>query len=211
MKSISAIILAAGSGTRMNCKGNKVFLKVGETTIIEKTINLFIESEIPEIVLVIKEDERNQYDKYLDNNKIIITTGGNDRQESVTKGIEKSIGDVMIVHDGARCFLSKKKLEETILHINQGNKNFALAVKTKDTIQVVENGTLKKVLNRDTLYSMQTPQVVSKNDYLYVVNNDNKKYTDEMGLLRSKDIECKIIEGEYSNIKITTPEDLEKK
>ena len=118
--------------------------------------------------------------------------------------------DIVIIHDGARPFVTQKMINDCLSFINQ-YPGVAVGVKAKDTIKVTdEEGVVVYSTNRSTTWQIQTPQCFDKE----VLWNLHKEYleedaTDDCMLLEQKHRRVKIIEGSYYNIKITTPEDME--
>ncbi|MBE6050857.1 MAG: 2-C-methyl-D-erythritol 4-phosphate cytidylyltransferase [Clostridium sp.] len=214
---ISAIILAGGKGTRMGRDISKQFILVKEKPILYYTIKKFIECDkIDNIILVLPKDEiefckREVLDKYsLKVDKIV--EGGFERQESVYNGLMNCEDtDIVLIHDGARPFVSDRIIEEGIEYA----KNYGAAapgVKPKDTIKVIgEERFSKETLDRDTLVAIQTPQVFDFNIIKKCherVKENNIPVTDDTMVAECFGNKVYIYEGEYNNIKITTPEDL---
>ncbi len=212
------IIVAAGSGSRMNMGINKQFIKLEEKEIIAYTIEKFYNNKnIDEIVIVTKEEEReylikNILKKYkFDNIKVV--TGGKERQDSVYSGLmalSKKCSTVL-VHDGARPFVTDEVIDRTIKEIDL-SEAIVVGVPVKDTIKVINNeNTIIDTPNRDTLWAVQTPQVF-KYDVLKEAYDDafkNNFYgTDDAMLVERIGYNVKMIKGSYNNIKITTVEDL---
>lgn len=221
----SAIILAAGSGKRSGLSYNKVFADLSGHPILYWTIKAFEECEkIDEIVLVLKEEEKEyfieNFKKYSFKKIRTIVIGGKERQDSVLNGLgsvdEKT--EIVLIHDGARCLVSRKIIEDGIFFASK-YKAATPGVVPKDTFKIVdENGFIKSSTNRSELRSVQTPQCF---DYQLIKKayetmcNDEKLFTDDNEVLSeySKKEEIHelgifIYEGEYKNIKITTQDDL---
>lgn len=212
------VIVAAGTGSRMKADINKQFIKLRDKEVIVHTIEKFYNNKnINDIVVVIREDEQEYFneniiDKYKFNN-IKIAYGGKQRQDSVYNGIKKLDDncDVILIHDGARPFVTNNIIENAIKEAKQHNA-VVVGVKVKDTIKVVgENGNVIDTPNRSYLWSVQTPQVfkcdVIKKAYEDAYNN-NYYGTDDAMLVERIGYDIKMVEGSYDNIKITTPEDL---
>lgn len=212
------IVVAAGTGSRMKNDINKQFIKLNGKEIIAHTIDKFYNNEnIDDIVVVIKEEEEKYF---VDNviNKygfedIKIAYGGNERQDSVYNGIKKINNncDVILVHDGARPFVTGDIIENSIEEVKKYNA-VVVGVKVKDTIKMVsEDGNIIDTPNRSYLWAVQTPQVF-KYDIITKAYEDayNENYygTDDAMLVERIGYKVKMVEGSYDNIKITTPEDL---
>ncbi len=213
------VIVAAGTGSRMKKDINKQFIKLKNKEIVAHTIEKFYNSEnIDDIVVVIREDEEKYFNKNIKEKygfaDIKVAHGGNERQDSVFNGIKmlKKECDVVLIHDGARPFVTDDIIKRSINKANENNA-IVVGVKVKDTIKVVsDNGNIVDTPNRSYLWAVQTPQVF-KYDIITKAYQDayNNNYygTDDAMLVERIGYNVKMIEGSYNNIKITTQEDLE--
>ncbi|WP_025162203.1 2-C-methyl-D-erythritol 4-phosphate cytidylyltransferase [Paraclostridium bifermentans] len=213
------VIVAAGTGSRMKKDINKQFIKLKNKEIVAHTIEKFYNSEnIDDIVVVIREDEEEYFNKNIKEKygftNIKVAHGGNERQDSVFNGIKmlKKECDVVLIHDGARPFVTDDIIKRSINKANEHNA-IVVGVKVKDTIKVVsDNGNIVDTPNRSYLWAVQTPQVF-KYDIITKAYEDayNNNYygTDDAMLVERTGYNVKMIEGSYNNIKITTQEDLE--
>lgn len=213
------VIVAAGTGSRMKKDINKQFIKLKNKEIVAHTIEKFYNSEnIDDIVVVIREDEEEYFNKNIKEKygftNIKVAHGGNERQDSVFNGIKmlKKECDVVLIHDGARPFVTDDIIKRSINKANEHNA-IVVGVKVKDTIKVVsDNGNIVDTPNRSYLWAVQTPQVFK----YYIITkayedayNNNYYGTDDAMLVERIGYNVKMIEGSYNNIKITTQEDLE--
>lgn len=214
----SVVIVSAGRGSRMKADINKQFLKIGDKEVIAHTIDKFYNNEnIGEIIIVVRENEKeffqeNIIDKYEYKN-IKIAFGGKERQDSVYNGLkalDKNC-EIVLIHDGARPFVTDEIIEKSI-ECAQKYSCAIVGVPVKDTIKIVnENNDVCNTPSRNTLWSIQTPQVF---DYSLIMKAHEKakvdKYygTDDSMLMEYLGYNVKVVEGSYNNIKITTPEDL---
>ena len=212
------VIVAAGTGSRMNMGINKQFIKLEGKEIIAYTIEKFYNnSNIEDIVVVVKEDESEFFkkeilDKYNFKN-VKIAYGGKERQDSVYNGLklldEKC--DVVLIHDGARPFVSDKIIDKSIEEAKE-HKAIVVGVPVKDTIKVIDNDkNIVDTPNRSVLWAVQTPQTFDYNILIdaYKEAFKNKFYgTDDAMLVERIGYKVKMLEGSYNNIKITTQEDL---
>lgn len=212
------VIVAAGTGSRMNMGINKQFIKLEGKEIIAYTIEKFYNnSNIEDIVVVVKEDESELFkkeilDKYNFKN-IKIAYGGKERQDSVYNGLklldEKC--DVVLIHDGARPFVSDKIIDKSIEEAKE-HKAIVVGVPVKDTIKVIDNDkNIVDTPNRSVLWAVQTPQTFDYNILIDAYKDafKNKFYgTDDAMLVERIGYKVKMLEGSYNNIKITTQEDL---
>ena len=212
------VIVAAGTGSRMNMGINKQFIKLEGKEIIAYTIEKFYNnSNIEDIVVVVKEDESEFFkkeilDKYNFKN-VKIAYGGKERQDSVYNGLklldEKC--DVVLIHDGARPFVSDKIIDKSIEEAKE-HKAIVVGVPVKDTIKVIDNDkNIVDTPNRSVLWAVQTPQTFDYNILIDAYKDAfKKKYygTDDAMLVERIGYKVKMLEGSYNNIKITTQEDL---
>ena len=214
---VSAVIVAAGSASRMGGV-NKQLLELCGVPVIARTLRAFQASElVREIIIVTKPDDIvGLWDivRYFGIDKVkSIISGGSTRQKSVFKGILETSPEsaYFAVHDGARPLIKPKTIDRVICDaFNHGAA--AAGVKVKDTVkQVNENGMISATLDRNFLYNIQTPQVFEKNIYIMAMNRAQREgvdYTDDCQLIENMGAPVYVTESEYSNIKITTKEDV---
>ena len=214
---ISAIILAGGKGKRMNSDISKQFICVNEKPMLYYTIKKFNECNlIDEIILVLPIDEinyckENVIEKYnLRVDKIVV--GGHERQDSVYNGLVAAKGcEIVLIHDGARAFVSKEIIENGI-HYAKTYGASAPGVIPKDTIKVRDSKSFsKETLKRDELVMVQTPQVFKYNIIMEgheKVKKDRLQVTDDTMIIEKYFGKVYLYDGEYTNIKVTTQEDL---
>lgn len=214
-KEICAILLAAGSGSRMN-NIKKQFLNVNDKPLIYYSLKTLSDCDNIKSVIIVTKEEDIEYINEIVNefefNKVIkAVKGGAQRQDSVYSGlmcVPKEF-EYVLIHDSARPFVKKEDvlnvIDDGILH-----NSATLGVKVKDTIKEIDDdGFVNKTLNRESLISIQTPQVVNKK--LLIEGFDkfkNNLFTDDTSILEALGIKTKITFGDYSNIKITTKDDL---
>lgn len=212
------VIVAAGTGSRMNMGINKQFIKLEGKEIIAYTIEKFYNnSNIEDIVVVVKEDESEFFkkeilDKYNFKN-IKIAYGGKERQDSVYNGL-KSLDkkcDIVLIHDGARPFVSDKIIYNCIEEVKE-HKAIVVGVPVKDTIKIIDNDkNIVDTPNRSVLWAVQTPQTFDYNILIDAYKDAFKSGfygTDDAMLVERIGYKVKMVEGSYNNIKITTKEDL---
>lgn len=214
---ISAIILAGGRGKRMESNVSKQFICINDKPIIYYTLKRFIDCKlIDKVVLVLPKDEieycKSEILEKYSLNVDCIVEGGSERQDSVYNGLKAVENtDVVLIHDGARPFVSEKIIEEGI---NNAKKYGAAApgVMPKDTIKVKDNSSFSiDTPDRSTLVAVQTPQVFNYDLILEChekVKNEGKIVTDDTMVAEMYGNKVYLYNGEYTNIKVTTPEDL---
>lgn len=214
---VSAIILAGGKGKRMGKDISKQFILVKDKPIIYYTIKKFSDCKlIDEIILVLPKDEieyckKEVLEKYsLKVDKIIV--GGKERQDSVYNGLKAlKNSDIVLIHDGARPFVSEKIILDGI----ENAKKYGAAapgVMPKDTIKVKDDFSFsKETLKRESLIAIQTPQVFKKDIIVKCherVRENNVSVTDDTMVVEKYGYKVYLYDGDYTNIKVTTPEDL---
>lgn len=216
IKKVSAVIVAAGSSSRMHGI-DKQLLNIGGMPVIARAVFAFEKSEIiSEIVIVTREDIIGEITdltaKYGFKKVKAVVKGGNTRQESVFNGIavcsDKS--EYIAIHDGARPFVTQNIIKNTVdAAIKFGAAS--AAVTAKDTIKIAdENNRIIKTVDRDTVRLMQTPQVFEKKTYLSAMKSvpNSEMFTDDCMLLEKLGKPVFTVESSPLNIKITTREDI---
>ena len=215
----SVIIVAAGSGKRMKSTIAKQYIELKGRTILSYTVETFEKSDnIDEIILVTSQEAidfvtKNIVNKYQFTKVNAVVAGGAERQDSVYNGLKKvsKDTDVVLIHDGVRPFVNDSyitKLESIAMEFGA----CVLGAPVKDTIKICDSeGYIVDTPNRSTLWLAQTPQCFK---YDVIINAYEKAYkegytgTDDSVLVEKTGVKVKMVEGDYNNIKITTPEDL---
>ena len=208
-----AVILGAGSGTRMKSEKNKMLLDICGKTVIERSVETFLNlSDVDEIIVTVREQDVDELSKILTDERISFVIGGSTRQQSVKNAIETiDDAELVIIHDGARPLVLEEDIDSTIKAAYEFG-SAALAVPVKDTVKVVDkNGFVISTPDRSTLFAVQTPQIFKFDLYksaLEKATADGKEFTDDCQLLEYAEQKVKMVVGSYENIKITTPEDI---
>lgn len=211
----SVIIPAAGQGKRMKAGRNKQFLELRGEPLIVHTARLFErDSSCQRIVLVANGDECTMMQELMKRyqlSKVTVIAGGEERQDSVRNGIRLFDEEqIVLVHDGARPFTTESVIEQLVAKAAEVGAATA-AVPVKDTIKRVSSGKVVDTLKRDELWAIQTPQA-----FKLALLKEAHKRAEEAGLIGTDDAslvewlghEVVISEGDYQNIKLTTPEDM---
>ena len=216
-----ALIPAAGMGRRMGATINKQYLELLGMPIVARTIQAFARlEEITGIVLVIPEQEitycREQVvERYHLEKVVAIVPGGAERQQSVLNGLTYLTqiappNAVVLIHDGVRPFISSTLIRKAYSQVIPGQGSL-VAVPVKDTIKVAKQGVVTETPDRRTLWQAQTPQSFTLGD-IYdahcAAQSTGLCATDDSAVAEAYGITIRIIEGEYTNIKLTTPDDL---
>ncbi len=212
----SAVIVCAGNSTRMGGV-NKILLPLGERKVIGVTMQAFQACEsICEIVIVAREADIPAIQEEAQLAGITklaaCTTGGATRQESVINGIKKISKDIELVavHDGARPLVRPEHVEKVIKDASVFG-GATLGVPVKDTIKTVDGGLIADTPPRSSLYITQTPQVFKRGLYFEGIDfalEHGLDFTDDCQLVEAIGGKVAMTLGDYTNIKITTPEDI---
>lgn len=214
---VSAIIVAAGKGTRMGSEIPKQYMTIAGKTILDTTLYKFEKSnEIDEIILIVNKDDLEfvmeeiavNYEKLT-----IVKAGGSTRTESVFEGIKALSNecDIVLIHDGVRPFVSYNLISSCI----EGAYEFKACIPVTDVVdtikEVSEDGMVQNTLKRSALKAVQTPQSFNheliRDCYIRAITED-ATFTDDASIVEYYGHKVKTIEGLGRNIKITTPLDL---
>ena len=221
MKNI-AVLLAGGSGKRMGSILPKQFLKIGNKSIIQHTIEAFENHKsIDEICIIINAAYRNEINDLITNNNFskirYVLNGGKERKDSslnAIKAYEKEQNVYLIFHDAVRPFVSERIITDVINKLKTG-KSVAVAIPTTDTIFCLnqDKTSIKSVPERKLLRRAQTPQAFSyttiKKAYDIATNDPDFVATDDCGVVLKylPEETIYIVDGNESNIKITFEQD----
>lgn len=208
--SISAIIAAAGSARRMGC--DKLELEfAGESVLVHTVRRFYTHKHIDEVIVVTRADKiqpvKNELEHAnLKNCRIVV--GAQTRGQSSALGIKSASGDIVLIHDGARPFVS----EALITRVIDGVISYgaaAAALPVTDTVKKIStDGFIQSTVDRETLAAMQTPQGFKRNDILRAYEAGGEACTDDCAAAEKSGIKIKTVEGSRENIKLTLPEDI---
>ena len=221
----TAIVLAGGSGKRMNSTVKKQFLEIDGRPLLYYSLKAFEDSFIDEVILVASEEDKGYcqkeiIEKYGFKKIRKIVPGGKERYHSVTNGVMAAENcDYIFIHDGARPFVTQDMLER-LLEAVQCCEACVAGMPVKDTIKIADSeGFISSTPRRDLVWMIQTPQVFSysmiKKAYELLLKEE--KDLIEKGISITDDAmvvetllgeKVKLVEGSYKNIKVTTPEDI---
>lgn len=213
---VTGIILAAGNSTRFGQNRNKNLFEVNGKPIVQHSIEVFDKSEkIDNIILVIKESEKEFFDDIVRNmnlnKEIKYVIGGNSRKGSVYNALCETDSDFVVIHDGARPNIKPQYIENSLKEM-KNYKGTTIAVKSKDTIKICDDkNVVVSTTNRENTWIIQTPQVFDRKilkDSHEKLGKDDTSITDDCMVLEKCGYDIKIIEGDYSNIKVTTYDDM---
>lgn len=220
MKSnVTAIVLAAGQGKRMNSDVHKQYLLIDGKPVIYYSLRVFEESVVDDIILVVGDGEKEYcqkeiVQKYGFKKVTKIVSGGAERYNSVHNGLIEAEGaKYVMIHDGARPFVTINMINDSIDAVIKYN-GCTVGMPVKDTIKIVDKeGFSVNTPDRSLVWQIQTPQTFNKTIlldayYKMFATGDTNVTDDTMIVERYQTMKIKVLEGAYTNIKITTPEDL---
>lgn len=205
-----AIVLAGGKGTRLNLGYNKVFYQMdnGCTVLENAYANFLCDEECQRVIVAISDEDKTRL-RY--EAKMVIVKNGKERFDSVYSALEQVKEDYVMIHDGARPYLTMTD----IVNLKNGlreNDACMLGLKSKDTVKEVKNGYVQRTLDRDHIYLAQTPQCFKtkyiKDAYTRAKEAD-KSFTDDAAVFQEYyDLKIRIIDSVTGNNKITFIDDL---
>lgn len=207
---MTAVLVAAGSSTRMGF--DKLSFDLGGETVLERSVRAFDECpEVDELVIVTGASGENAQRAAARCKKPVrLVRGGSTRAESARSGVAAAHGRLVAVHDAARPFVSQSVIADTIAAAARCGAA-APAVPVKDTIKRARDGLVEATLERSELFAVQTPQVFQVDlikAALVKALEDGAALTDDCGAVERLGIGVSLTQGDYCNLKITTPEDL---
>lgn len=211
-KTCTAVIVAAGSASRM--KGiDKTIAPLGGEPLILRTVKALSKAEsITDLLIVTREDLIPAVSEICkEETKVTaVIAGGSSRSESVLRGLQTARGELVAIHDGARPFVTPEIIEGTIATAVEFG-GAAPAIPVKDTIKVAENGLVLETPDRSALFAVQTPQIFFRQDILRALTEAMEQgvpLTDDCSAAEWAEMTVMLTEGSEENIKITTPMDL---
>ncbi|NLV22611.1 MAG: 2-C-methyl-D-erythritol 4-phosphate cytidylyltransferase [Syntrophomonadaceae bacterium] len=216
---LRVVIAAAGQGSRMGIKTNKQFIMLNNKPVIAYSLDFFEKQETVDEIVVVTSAKELDYCRFeiIEKNKYqkvsAVLIGGQQRQDSVWTALQylSEDTDFVAVHDGARPLLSADVLSRLLTAAEEWGAAIP-GVPSRDTIKMVNKDSfVRQTLDRNVIYSIQTPQVFKFKELFTAY-----KYADEEGFYATDDAalfekyigQVKVVEGDYDNIKITTPLDL---
>lgn len=216
--STAVVIVAAGSSRRMQGR-DKLWISLAGRTILARTIDVFENAPQVDAIILVLNAERIEEATTLCQHEpwhkiIALVPGGPRRQDSVREGLDKLAQIApdtqwVMIHDGARPFVTPNILQAGLQAAQQHQAAIA-AVPVKDTIKQVQKGQIQATFERSQLWAVQTPQVFSFPLIQQAHHSPiaQEEATDDAALLERLGVPVSIFPGSYTNIKITTQEDL---
>ena len=206
---VNAIIPAGGTSSRFGNK-NKLLEKINEKEVIKYTVEAFEASNVCKIIICANVAIMDDLKEILkDCKKVQIIEGGATRQASVFNGLKADECDYVLIHDGARPMITTDLINLAIDEVVT-KKALTVATKTVDTIKEVQDGKIIRTIDRSKLYNTQTPQAFKTS----IIKDAHEKlkdgnFTDDCSMLEELNIPVYIVNGSYTNIKITIKSDLD--
>ena len=217
----TAIVLAAGRGTRMGTKIQKQYLDLGGKPVLYYSLKAFEDSELIDEILLMTGPEEVEYcrkeiiEKYQFKKVTKVLTGGAERYLSVWNGIQETADrGYLFIHDGARPFVDEKMIRRVYQQVLE-HRACVVGMPVKDTIKIADSQEfVESTPDRSNLWMIQTPQAfayeIVKDAYTMLLRESYINVTDDaMVVEQMLHYPIRLVQGNYENIKITTPEDLE--
>lgn len=209
--SVCAVICAAGKGTRAGFEGNKLLVPFEQSTVLEKTLSAFDFPAIDEIIVTASEQD---YDKITalcaPYARTRVVLGGADRSHSVYNALKTATADIVLIHDGARPFVTRTVIEGCIQSVMAYGSGIC-AIECRDTVAEVKDGKIVRVPNRSTLRQIQTPQGFFRENITYAYERafeqESISYTDDSSGFADFCGAPRICKGDVKNVKMTYAED----
>ncbi len=216
-KTIAALIVAAGRGSRCRNKLPKQYHVIGNAPVLRHTLNAFANHpEIDLILPLIHPDDETRYEQAAKDIAKCLPAihGGATRQQTVRRGLEALAAtdtQIVLIHDAARPFVSPAIISRVIAALAR-HKGAIAALPVTDTLKRVQSDIISGTCNREGLWRAQTPQAFYLPDILAAhknaADNSEKQFTDDAAIAEWAGMDTAIIAGEVANSKITTAEDI---
>jgi 2-C-methyl-D-erythritol 4-phosphate cytidylyltransferase len=215
--SVGVVMVAAGQGRRMRTQTSKPFLSFQGQPVLLHTLQIFeTHPEVEQTVVVTKESEIAQTKQLVQAagcQKVTeVVAGGKERPDSVYQGLAYISTAFVLVHDAVRPFVSPEAISRLLQSVRMHGAAI-LAVPVKDTIKQVDDaGIVERTPDRSRLWAVQTPQAfrtqLLRQAYEQGFAQPAADVTDDAMLVEQLGIDVRVVQGEYTNIKLTTPDDL---
>jgi len=217
---VTAVVLAAGEGRRIGGEIPKIFLPIAGRPLVLRTLDrMFAAHSVENVVLVIAANEIERCQSMLRADAALrdrpwqLQAGGVIRQQSAQRGLEKlgSDSDIVIIHDGARPFVSAGLIERCV-EVAADKGAVVVGLPARDTIKVVTQGQrIQSTPDRSSLWEIQTPQVFRRELIVAAherAEKDGVQVTDDATVVERIGTPVYVIDGERTNFKITVREDV---
>ncbi len=209
--SVCAIICAAGKGFRAGFEKNKLLVPIGGDRVLKKTLSAFHFPLIDEIVVTASQEDMTEITEICSafpNTKVVL--GGETRSRSVYNALQQTKADIVLIHDGARPFVTREIIEGCIQSVKSHGSGIC-AVPSLDTVAMAKNGVITQVPSRDCMWQIQTPQGFFRENiafaYERAFENENEVYTDDSSVFKKYCGYPRLCAGARDNIKLTYAQD----
>lgn len=212
---VSGIIAAGGSSTRFGTGQNKTLCLLAGRPVLAYSLRTFLASPaVDEVILVARSGEeqavRALAQSLAPQKPVAVVTGGADRVASVQKGLAAAKGEIVLIHDGARPFVTEKMITDCLAAL-EGADGVTAAIPSRDTVKLADGrGNVIATTCRRETFLVQTPQAFYRDQLLRLHRtlSDRDTVTDDCMLLERAGLRVKLVAGSERNLKITTPNDL---
>ena len=208
--SVSLLLTCAGKGTRANLEKNKLLYKFDGATVIEKSLSAFYKTGLIDEYIVTVSNEDYEEIKSILPSEVKIVIGGQTRTDSVKKGLQVATCDIVLIHDGARPFVSKKVIEDCIDTV----KNFGSAIPVipaTNTQCFIIDDVIENYIGKDEVAQIQTPQGFFTKEILNAYSKiGDETFNDDGEVYKTFVSTPHVYKGDSANVKLTYKEDFEK-
>lgn len=212
--SVCAIICAAGKGLRAGFETNKLLVPFQGERVLKKTLSAFDFSLIDEIIVTSSKEDMQEITALCNafpRTKVVL--GGDTRSASVYNALKQAKSDIVLIHDGARPFVSRELIENCVQSVKSYGSGIC-AIPCSDTIAVARDNKIESVPNRDALFQLQTPQGFFRENitsaYERAKENGESGYTDDSSIFKRYCGTPRLCAGARENIKLTYAQDFAK-
>lgn len=200
---VTAIICAAGNGSRAGFDKNKLLVPLYGAPALYYTLKAFKTELVNEVIVAASETDFNEISALCAPFGYITVRGGKTRGESVKRALERAAGDIVLVHDGARVYVTEGLIRDCIESVKKFGSGVC-AIKATDTAVYAGYGEICDRLDRESLYLLQTPQGFFTEDLLNAYRSaGDRTYTDDSAVYGEFIGNARIIDGDIANIKLT--------
>ncbi|MEP7217136.1 MAG: 2-C-methyl-D-erythritol 4-phosphate cytidylyltransferase [Anaerolineaceae bacterium] len=209
---VDAVIVAAGGSTRFG-ETDKLAATLAGRPVLAWSLAAYGTAPSVGALVVVAPVEKHGWIRELagdwaPSKDVVLVAGGDRRRDSVEAGLRACTSRYVAIHDGARP-LSPQDLIERVIAAAEGTNGAIAAVPVTDTIKEVHAGTIYGHPERSALWAAQTPQVVLRQAWLDAARMSDNDETDDAAMLSRLGLECRVVESNAENVKITRPLDLQ--
>ncbi len=202
---VTVIITAAGNGSRAKLKENKLFYKIGDKTVLDLAAESFYKSGlIDEYILTASKEDYERIKK--DFPFFTVVLGGKTRTESIKNALPYVKNEIVLIHDGARPFVSEKVIADCIETAKKHGSAIPV-IPSRDTVLKSDGETAQDYLGKSGLYSVQTPQGFFTKDIVKAYSLAKKDTGDDGEVYKNAFGKLSVFNGDFKNVKLTYPED----